>query len=69
MQDLTGYSDQELSMNFENDESLYKCLLRAARNGNFADLQELADELFIYTPEQLEDLKETFNAEVEELQE
>lgn len=65
-QDLTIYGDQELSLYFENDESLYHDLLRAARLEDFSILENICDDLFIYTPEQLEDLRETYENEIEE---
>lgn len=45
-QDITQYTDQELSLLVFNDESLYNIR-------NTEHLQNELDELFIYTPEQL----------------
>ena len=45
-QDLTDYTDDELSLHVFNDESLY-CLRRYR-----AALGEAIDNLYIYTPEQ-----------------
>jgi len=65
-QNITQYSDQELSLNFMNDEGLYSDLRSAARRDDFKQLETLCNELFIYTPEQLEDLRETWEAEKKE---
>ena len=67
MTDITHYSDQELSLLFLNDETLYKDLMRAVRREDFSIIEETANEFFIFTEEQIEDLKETFNQEIEEL--
>ena len=48
-QDLTGYSDSELSLLVFNDEGLYR---KRHRRG----FVSLLDELFIYTTAQLEEL-------------
>jgi hypothetical protein len=66
MTDITHYSDEELSLMFLNDEFLYKQLNRAVIREDFAMLEELAREFFIFNYEQLEDLKETFKEEVKE---
>jgi len=64
MQDITHYSDQELSLMFLNNEVLYKELMRAVRRNDFTIVKELCDELFIYTKDQLDDLADTFNDEL-----
>lgn len=64
MNDITNYSDQELSLLFLNDEVLYKELMRAVRRNDFTILKEVCDECFIYTEDQLEDLIDTFNDEL-----
>lgn len=64
MNDITHYSDQELSLMFLNDEVLYKELMRAVRRNDFTILKEVCDEFFIYTEDQLEDLIDTFNDEL-----
>jgi hypothetical protein len=64
MTDITHYSDQELSLLFLNDEFLYKELIRAVRCERFNHIKDLCDELFIYSEEQMEDLIETFWAEI-----
>jgi hypothetical protein len=64
MTDITNYSDQELSLMFLNDEFLYKEFMRAVIREDFAMLDEVAREFFIFNDEQLEDLKETFKQEV-----
>lgn len=62
MTNITQYSNQELSLLFMNDEGLYNSLMSAARQGSFQDVQSIADDCFIYTPAQLEDLRDIFNA-------
>ncbi len=64
MTDITNYSDQELSLMFLNDEFLYKEFMRAVIREDFAMLDEVAREFFVFTEDQLEDLKETFKQEV-----
>ena len=64
MTDIRHYSDQELSILFLNDESLYDELMRAVRRNNFTIIRELCDEYYIYTRDQLEDLVDTFNNEL-----
>ncbi len=66
MTDITNYSDQELSLMFLNDEFLYKEFMRAVIREDFAMLDEVAREFFVFTEDQLEDLKETFKQEVVE---
>lgn len=51
MNDLTHYSDDELSLLVMNDESLYE--MRHSSN-----LVSILDEIFTYTPKQLEVLQE-----------
>jgi len=57
MQNITQYSDQELSLLFMNDEPLYHAACRA---GSINELKQLADEVFIYTPGQLSELEQDF---------
>ncbi len=66
MRDITHYSDQELSLLFLNEEELYRTLMRAVRRNNFSIVKDLCDECFVYSDDQLEDLRETFNAELQE---
>jgi hypothetical protein len=66
LEDIRHYGDAELSGRFENDESLYVDLIRAARREDFQSVKVIADLFFIYTPTQLDDLRETFEEEVEE---
>ena len=66
-QDLTSYSDQELSLQFENTEGLYQDLMYWTKRNEFQPLKEIAELYFIFTAEQLADLFDTFNLEVEEL--
>lgn len=62
--DITHYADQELSLMFLNDESLYNDFMRAVVRKDFAMLMDTASEFFIFNDDQLEDLKETFKEEV-----
>lgn len=50
MQNLTTFSDNELSLIFDNDESLYNEKQKAIRHEDFRSLRSLCAELFIYTP-------------------
>jgi len=58
--DLTKYGDNELTLWFNNDEGLYRELLRAVKRDDFGYLVNIADELFIYTPEQLQEFENDF---------
>ena len=60
--DLTGYSDQELSLNVMNDEYLYRQFRRC---DDASDLRNLC-ECFEYTQEQFEELVSDLEAEKEE---
>ena len=66
MTDIRHYSDQELSLLLLNDEGLYRELMRAVRRERFDIIEDICDEHFIYSDKQLEDLRYTFNNEVEE---
>lgn len=66
MTNIKHYSSQELSLLFLNDEYLYSQLMRAVIRVDFAMLEEVAREFFVFTDDQLEDLKETFKEEVRE---
>jgi len=66
MRDIIMYSSEELSLVFLNEEYYYNKLLRAVKRGCFDDIYNLVDNDFIYDPEQLADLEETFNNEVAE---
>lgn len=66
MQDITIYSDSELSLLFNNTEGLYNNYMRAVRRNNFSMAKELADDIFIYTPEQLAYLEDSFLSDVAE---
>jgi hypothetical protein len=66
MTDITHYSDQELSLMFLNDEFLYKEFMRAVIREDFAMLEEVARQFFVFTEDQLEELAETFKQEVTE---
>lgn len=65
-QDIRHYGDRELSLYALNEEPFYNLFTRAARWNRFADVQEFIDENYIYTSEQLDDLKETFETEKSE---
>jgi hypothetical protein len=58
---LTEYSDSELSLHVMNDYELYKMRRRPLRH-----LREYLEEIFIFTTEQWEDLVETIEADLEE---
>lgn len=55
-QDLTQYSDNELSMWVFNDEYLYKMRKRS-------ELEDILQEYFIFTPEQFEVLTQDLQDE------
>lgn len=61
-QDLTGYSEDELSLNVMNDEGLYLIRNNIMRNPT------LLNEFFIYTDEQLDvlmtDLINDYNEQI-----
>ena len=58
--DLTKYGDNELTLWFNNDEGLFAEFSKAIRRDDFGYLVNIADELFIYTPEQLQELENDF---------
>jgi hypothetical protein len=66
MTDIRHYSDQELSLLFLNDEFFYNEFNRAVVRDNFSIIEELAIEYFAFNQDQLEDLRETFEQEVEQ---
>ena len=55
---ITQYGEQELSLNFMNDEYLYT---QACKARSFSEVKELADQNFTYSPEQLAELEQDFN--------
>ena len=59
MINITEYSEDELSFRVFNTESLYDL-----RHSN--DIVATLDEMFIYTPEQLETLQEALEEDKEE---
>ena len=63
---VQNYSDEELSLLFLNDESLYYDFMACVKRKKFDYLEEIVKDNFIFNPEQLEDLKETFDNEVNE---
>ena len=66
MTDIRHYSDEELSLQFLNDQPLYETLMAAVRRNDFSIVKDLCDEYFIYNEEQMEDFRATFNLELEE---
>lgn len=61
MQDIRHYSDEELSLLFLNDEYLCSQLYC-----DWDRVKELCNRLFIYTDEQINDLKETWEQNQED---
>ncbi len=61
-ENITNYSNEELSLYFLNEESLYNIL----QSTDFNNVVETANMFFIYTDEQLEELKETWENEQDE---
>jgi hypothetical protein len=66
MRDIRHYADQELSLLFLNEEELYRHLMRAVRRNDFSIVKDLCDDYFLYSDDQLENLRETFNEELQE---
>lgn len=64
--DLRAYGNEELSLIFLNEQIYYTILMSAAKRHKFSDLKEVAAHDFEFTTEQLEDLKNTYDLEVEE---
>lgn len=64
--DVREYNDSELSDIFINDECLYNTLLRSARLNNWVEVKTVAEELFIFTADQLDELEVTFEEYKEE---
>jgi hypothetical protein len=63
-QDITTYSDRELSLLVLNDGFFYRALVIAARTENFNYLLDKVKDHFIFTDEQEEDLRETWEEEI-----
>lgn len=68
------YGSGELELWVQNDEGLYMEFMRQARRATYRSndiFQEFMDEniypFFLYTKEQEEELRESFESEVEEL--
>jgi hypothetical protein len=59
--DITQYSDSELSLLVMNEEGLYRMRRQPLRH-----LRENLEEMFIFTTEQWEDLVETIEADLAE---
>jgi len=60
-EDLTGYTDRELTLMFSNDESLYQ-----NRHNTWVGTVEVAYHQFIFNDAQLEELKEWWDEYQEE---
>lgn len=60
-EDLTQYSDQELSLRVFNDEGLY----RMRRNSQFIGF---LNDIFIFSDDQLEELENDLRADLEEVE-
>jgi hypothetical protein len=67
-QDVRMHGDNELFQHFQNDQSLYNIWIEAAEDDNFQMVKDQAEELFIYTPEQLSELEKEFIEEVQQEQ-
>lgn len=63
---ITMYSDEELSLIVLNDEHLYNVFMKSVRRENFNYIIEEVEEMFTFTDEQKEDLREVWEAEVAE---
>lgn len=63
-QDLTMYGDGELSLLVLNDEPLYKVFMRSVELERFNFILDHVDDLFTFTQDQEDDLRETWSAEV-----
>ena len=59
MEDLTGYSDQELSLRVFNEEYLYD-------NRNRGGFLDMLDEFFIYTQTQKDELTQDLTDDLKE---
>lgn len=65
-QDLTMYGDGELSLLVMNDEPLYKVFMRSVELERFNFILDHVNDLFTFTQDQEDDLRETWDDEVEE---
>lgn len=65
-QDLTTYCELELSLLVMNTESLYKVFMTSVRMGNFSFILDHVSDMFTFTKEQEDDLRDTWDAELEE---
>lgn len=63
MKDITQHGDNELSLQVQNDEYLYKIYMRAVLLDDIVYLMREINELFIFTDEQFEELEEDFLSE------
>ena len=60
-QDLTEYSDSELSLNVMNDEGLYRSIAR--REQPLEHVREFLSEFFIFTADQVGELCDDLKVE------
>ena len=68
MNDITMYGERELSLQYLNDEPLYRDMQRSLRRGrSFDEFRQQVDEFFTYTPDQLSDLEDTYYEEGKEM--
>lgn len=65
-QDLTMYGDGELSLLVLNDEPLYRVFMTSVRMERFSFILDHVSDLFTFTQEQEDDLRETWEEEVNE---
>lgn len=63
-QDLTMYGDSELSLLVLNDEPLYKVFMTSVRMESFSFILDHVYDLFTFTQEQEDNLRESWSAEV-----
>lgn len=65
MENITEYSDTELSLIFMNDERLYKFMIRTSTTET--ELIDYVMDNYIYTEEQLDDLIDTYREVTKDL--
>lgn len=65
-QDLTIYGEQELSLLVMNDEPLYKVFIRSVELERFNFILDHVSDIFTFTQEQEDDLRDTWEDELTE---
>jgi len=65
-QDSTMYSDGELSLLVMNNEPLYRVFMTSVRMERFSFILDHVSDLYTFTQDQEDDLRETWEDEVEE---